>query len=266
MFPVGLGLKNLFISALFVVLIMGLLIPVLMKFRTKRLLVYIGFLISIIFFVKAALHAGYTLDRKKPNSILYIYDVDAQKAYWATYNYNLDVFTKQFLGDNPVKGGIDGKVAASKYGTSIAWHTPTKKIDLALPLVVDSTDSATNYYRFSITPQRYANRIELKANANLHFKDFILNGQAFAKQKGENYIMNTEKRKHLLSYYFTKPNETLTLEFTLEKGEKPDITMYLASYDLFTNPNFKITPRTDIMMPTPFVLNDAIVIKKRLLK
>jgi len=266
MFPVGLGLKNLFISALFVVLIMGLLIPVLMKFRTKRLLVYMGFLISIIFFVKAALHAGYTLDRKKPNSILYIYDADAQKAYWATYNYKLDVFTKQFLGDNPVKGGVDGKVAASKYGTSIAWHAPAKKIDLALPLVVDSTNSATNYYRFSITPQRYANRIELKANTNLHFKDFILNGQAFAKQKGKNYIMNTEKRKHLLSYYFTKPNETLTLEFTLEKGEKPDITMYLASYDLFTNPNFKITPRTDIMMPTPFVLNDAIVIKKRLLE
>jgi len=249
-----------------VVLIMGLLVPVLTKFRTKRLLVYVGFLISIVFFAKAALHAGYSLDRKKPNSILYIYDADAQKAYWATYNHKLDAFTKQFLGENPIKGGTDGKVAASKYGTSIAWHTPTKTIDLALPLVIDSTDSATNYYRFNITPQRYANRIELKANTNLHFIDFSLNGQAFAKQKGKNYIMNTEKRKHLLSYYFTKPNETLTLEFTLKKGEIPDITMYIASYDLFTNPNFNIKPRADIMMPTPFVLNDAIVIKKQLLK
>jgi len=266
MFPVGLGLKNLFISAFFVVLIMGLLLPTLMKFKTKRLLVYVGFLISIVFFVKAGLSSGYTIDRKKPNSILYIYDADAHKAYWATYNPKLDAFTKQFLGDNPVKGDPNGKVAASKYGTSLAWHKSAKVIDLALPIVSDSINSATNYYRFNISPQRKTNRIELKSNTKLQFKSFSLNGQAFTKQKGEKYVLNTKKGKHLLSYYFTKPDETLTLEFTLEKGEKPDITMYLASYDLFTNPNFNVTPRTEIMMPTPFVLNDAIVIKKHLLE
>jgi len=264
MFPVGLGLKNLFISTVFVVLIMGLLVPILLKFRTKRLLVYIGFLISIVFFVKAGLNADYTIDRKKPNSVLYMYDADAQKAYWATYNHELDSFTKQFFDKNAIKGGVDGKVAASKYGTSLAWHAPTKIIDLALPLVVDSADSVTNYYHFNITPQRYTNHIEFKANTNLHFKNFSLNGEAFTKQGDEKYVIDTEKRKHLLSYYFTKPNESITLEFTLEKGETPDITMYLASYDLFTNPNFNITPRSEIMMPTPFVLNDAIVVKKLL--
>lgn len=270
MFPVGLGLKNLFISAIFVVLIMGLLVPVLIKFRTKRLLVYMGFAISIVFFVKAALNAGYAIDIKKPNSILYIYDADAQKAYWATYNQKLDDFTTQFLGDNPIKGGVDGKVAASKYGTSLAWHKPTDIIPLELPeinqIVNDTIYQDKEHYHFIIRPHRHTNRIELKANSDLHFKNFSLNGQVFTKQKDEKYVMDTEKRKHLLSYYFTKPNETLTLEFTLEKGEIPDITMYIASYDLFTNPNFNIKPRSEIMMPTPFVLNDAIVIKKQLLK
>jgi len=266
MFPVGLGLKNLFISAVFVVLIMGLLVPVLANFKTKRLLVYVGILISIIFFVKADLHSGYSINRKKPNSILYIYNADTQKAYWITYDHKLDDFTKQFLGNKPIKGDIDGKIAASKYGTSLSWHKPAKIIDLAMPIIIDSIDIITNNYRFNITPQRKVNRIELKANNNLHFKSFIVNGEAFNKQKDEEYVINTEKRKSLLSYYFTKPKDTLSLEFTLEKGEKPDITMYLASYDLFTNPNFKIKPRSDIMMPTPFVLNDAIVIKKQLLK
>ena len=268
MFPVGLGLKNLFISAFFVVLMMGLLVPVLAKFRTKHNLVFLGFAISVLFFVKAALNSGYAIDRKKPNSILYVYDADAQKAYWSTYNHKIDPFTAQFLGKNPVKGGIDKKTVASKYATNQTWHTDAKLIDLKAPMITnikDSVETNANTYHFIITPQRTVNRIELIANTNLHFISFSLNGLAFTKQIEDAYVIDTEKRKHLLSYYFTQPNESLTLEFALKDGEKPDITLYEASYDLFTNPNFNITPRTDIMMPMPFVLNDAIVIKKQLI-
>jgi Peptidase family M28 len=264
MLPVGLGLKILYVSAVFTVLIMGLLIPVLAQFKTKKVLTALGFVISILFFIKADLHAGFSTDRKKPNSILYMYDADAHQAYWTTYNQKLDAFTKQFLGDNPTKGGFDAKATASKYGTNLAWHSPAKTIGLKEPIIKDSADVATNYFRISITPQRLVNRIELLANTNLHFKSFKVNGQIFTKQKGKTFVMDTEKRKHILSYYITKPYEKVIVEFVLKKGEKPDITIYEASYDLFTNPNFDITPRSAIMMPTPFVLNDAVVIKKRL--
>jgi len=266
MFPVGLGLKNLFISAVFVVLIMGLLIPVLVNFKTKRLLVIFGFIASALFFIKADLHAGYSIDHRKPNSILYLYDADIHKAYWETYNRKLDEFTEQFLGKNPVKGSIDGKMAASKYGTNIAWHKKAKLIDLKPPIITNTIDSVVtdNSYRFTITPQRYINRMEFIANNNLHFKSFVINGQAFTKQKNKKYVINTEKQKQILTYFFTKPGESITLKFTLKKGEKPDITIYGASYNLFTNPNFNIKPRSAIMMPTPFVLNDAIVVKKQL--
>ncbi len=268
MFPVGLGLKNLFISTFFVVLIMGLLVPILINFKTKRLLVILGFVLSVTFFIKANLHAGYSINQRKPNSILYLYDAGTHKAYWETYSQKLDKFTEQFLGKNPVKGGIDGKTAASKYGTGIAWHKKAKLIDLKTPMITNTTDSVVtdaNTYKFTITPQRYVNRMEFIANANLHFKRFVVNGQAFTKQKNAKYVINTEMRKHILTYFFTKPNESITLEFTLKNGEKPDITIYEASYDLFTNPNFEIKPRSNIMMPTPFVLSDAIVVKKRLL-
>ncbi|MCF6212601.1 MAG: M20/M25/M40 family metallo-hydrolase [Flavobacteriaceae bacterium] len=268
MFPVGLGLKNLFISSIFVVLMMGLLVPVLSRFKARRFLVIIGFAIAVLFFVKAALNAGYSIDQKKPNSILYIYDADAQKAYWTTYDRKLDTFTKQFLGSNPIKGGVDKKTVASKYSTNQTWHKEAKLIDLKMPLLIkterDSILIAKNTYQFTITPQRYVNRIEFIANTNLHFIDFSLNGQTFTKEKGGIYVFDTETRKHLLSYYFTQPDESITLKFTLKEGEKPDITFYEASYNLFTNPSFDITPRSEIMMPTPFVLNDAIVIKKLL--
>jgi hypothetical protein len=45
--------------------------------------------------------------------------------------------------------------------------------------------------------------------------------------------------------------------------------MFEASYDIFTNPLIqkltgKLNSRSEIMMPMPFILNDAVVIKKKI--
>ena len=36
------------------------------------------------------------------------------------------------------------------------------------------------------------------------------------------------------------------------------------SYDLLTNKAFSLTPRSEEMMPMPFVTNDAIIVTKKL--
>ncbi|MNQ62976.1 hypothetical protein D3C85_773420 [compost metagenome] len=37
-----------------------------------------------------------------------------------------------------------------------------------------------------------------------------------------------------------------------------------SSFDLMTNPLFQVKPRSDWMMPTPFVLNDAVLIQQKI--
>ena len=37
-----------------------------------------------------------------------------------------------------------------------------------------------------------------------------------------------------------------------------------SSFDLMSNSLFKIAPRADWMMPTPFVLNDAVLIQQKI--
>jgi hypothetical protein len=37
-----------------------------------------------------------------------------------------------------------------------------------------------------------------------------------------------------------------------------------SSFDLMSNPLFQIQKRANWMMPTPFVLNDAVIIKKKI--
>ena len=45
-------------------------------------------------------------------------------------------------------------------------------------------------------------------------------------------------------------------------SQKTELHIYEATYDLLTNERFNIVQREEHMMPKPFVLNDAIVVKK----
>jgi hypothetical protein len=55
----------------------------------------------LAFFVKAHYESGYEEGKAKSNSLLYIYNADTDKASWATYDVNLDPWTKEYLGENP---------------------------------------------------------------------------------------------------------------------------------------------------------------------
>ena len=103
MFPVGLGLKNLFISALFLVLIFGLVTPIFGSYKSRKTLVRLVGLSALFFFGLATYNSDFNEDRKKPNSIVFINDVDNNQSYWATYDRVPDAYTTQFLGENPTK-------------------------------------------------------------------------------------------------------------------------------------------------------------------
>ena len=64
-FPIGLGLKMLIGSALFTVLLFGLLFPVIGFYSWKRTLAYLSFLVAIILFFKAHVTSDFNADRKK---------------------------------------------------------------------------------------------------------------------------------------------------------------------------------------------------------
>jgi len=94
----------------------------------------------------------------------------------------------------------------------------------------------------------------------IQFKSFLVNGESSEIVKNSNYVFSVEKGT-IINFYRTGKDEIIDIEFVVDKDQKMDIDILEAKYDLFTNPQFKITPRTEIMMPMPFVLNDATVIK-----
>src|SRR5690606_30716782 len=114
-FPVGLGLKMLIGSAVFTVLLFGLLLPVLVSFRMKKTFASLFLFLGIISLVTAHFQSGFSDEQHKPNSLVYFQNTDTGESYWVTYDQALDSWTENYLGDDKVKASdVIDNVAGSK--------------------------------------------------------------------------------------------------------------------------------------------------------
>jgi hypothetical protein len=54
------------------------------------------------------------------------------------------------------------------------------------------------------------------------------------------------------------------MQFSIDATTVLDMELMESSFDLLTNPLFSLRKRENWMMPTAFVLNDAVVIKEKI--
>ncbi|WP_343696039.1 M28 family peptidase [Flavobacterium sp.] len=266
MFPVGLGLKILFVSAILTVLLFGLLLPIFNTFVKKGAWIMVFFAASIGFFIYAGYNSGYEHGKAKSNSLLYIYNANTNSALWATYDVNLDEWTKSYLGEKNQKApGLNSFPISSKYNSTFTHSAIAPLIDVPKPTIAflrDSVIGSNRYLKIKITPNRKVNRYDIYANPKMTFYNFKANGVSTFGEKGNRLQREDSK---ILCYYVVG-NEPLVMEFYINKSSIFDMDLIESSFDLMTNPELKVKPRSDWMMPTPFVLNDAVLIQQKIKK
>src|SRR5690606_36784479 len=122
----------------------------------------------------------------------------------------------------------------------------------------------TAKYSLKIAPNRKINRMEIFADRNVSFEEFNLNGLAAdSVSLGEqNFHVFTKRWQNRLLTYHAANRDTLRIEFSIDPEKLPEFTLYEASYDLLENPLLNVPARDNNMIPRPFVLNDAVIIKK----
>ena len=264
MFPIGLGLKVLFGSAILTVLIFGLLLPIFGAFAKKGTWALLFFILSIGFFAKAHFASGYELGKAKSNSLLYIYNADTDKASWATYDTNLDSWTKSYLGENPKEATpINAIPLFSKYNSGFTYIVDAPKKEILKPTIQfleDRIQGNQRHLKILITPNRNVNRYDIFANKKMVIHNFKANGVTTLGQKNSLY---ERKGKKIVSYYVVD-NAPLEMEFRINSNTVFDMELLESSFDLMTNPLFNMQKRENWMMPTPFVLNDAVLIKEKI--
>jgi hypothetical protein len=264
MFPIGLGLKVLFGSAVLTVLAFALMLPVFGVFIRKGLWSFFFFIMAIGFFVKADYASGYEAGKAKSNSLLYIYDADTQKANWVTYDTNLDSWTKEYLGQNPKEIIKSNELPLySKYNSEFTYSAEAPIKAIAKPTIEflkDSIAGNMRHLKIKIAPNRKVNRYDIFANEKMVLLNFKANGVKNLDQKGTKYL---REGKRVMSYYVVD-NEPLVLQFMIKANTVFDMDLIESSFDLMTHPLFRMTKRASWMMPTPFVLNDAVTIRQKI--
>ncbi len=263
MFAVGLGLKVLFISAIVLALLFGLLIPVINLTKTRKAFSKLAFLLTIVFFAIATYNSGFSEENKYPNSLVYIQNIQDSTAFWGTYNKVLDSYVKQKLGENPTSGGIASVSITSKYNTQFSFH---KKADELVPIATSKIeiqkDTLINDKRvvdIVFTPQKKIRKLEFVATDSIQFYNLTVNG--IPVNDGKTY---KPKRHSFLIYHFGNQDSILKLQMTIEKDFNPEIIVNEVSDDLLKTPAFSIQPRTKEMMTMPFVTNDAIISTRKI--
>ncbi|MEW7289220.1 M28 family peptidase [Aquimarina sp. 2304DJ70-9] len=268
-FPVALGLKILFVSAILSTLLFGVLLPVVGFYKRKHVFGNFALIFALIFLIAAHIKSDFTEERQKPNSLVYILDADQNKAVWASYDRMLDSWTKNYINpDENIAETYNKNALQSKYGRSFVYanQATTKNIrHPKLDVGRDTIIEGKRYYDLCIAPQRDINRIDIFTETVFNFDTLLVNGETaidFEYSDGAKYNAYTKRwKQHLLTYYVSK-NEPLELKMQFHKDSLPKFVFYESSYDLLTNEHFSIPSRSAAMMPKPFLVNDAVVIKK----
>ncbi|WP_027125572.1 M28 family peptidase [Gelidibacter mesophilus] len=264
MFPVGLGMKTIIATTLLVSLMFSLAISVFGFSRYKNRWAYLLFVAAFGFFIAAHFNSDFNEDQPKPNSLVYLYDADADKALWATYDNTLDDWTQNYLTNSPEIFDATSINFESKYATKLSYSKKAPIKPLKMPYIDKQKDTiikGVRHFQVFISPQRAVNTLEFYADGTNQFLSFNINGLEIEKNKGEAYVFNHRVKNRLFSYMVTE-QKAIELNFTVPASQKTSFDIFEVSFDLLENDLFKIPKRPKTMIPKPFVLNDAIIIKK----
>lgn len=257
MFPVGLGLKILFVSAILIALVFGLLLFTFQLKETRWPYKLTGVL-CLGFFAAATFNSGYSEENKKPNSLVYIQNTEDGSAYFGTYNAVLDEFNSPYFTDNKKEGSIASAETKSKYNTRFRQYAKTENRKILSSSFTIQKDTAIGDERFVelvIDPSRKIHKYEFSATKAVSFAKLKVNGADV--NRGKPYKV---KGGTFLIYHMGNNDKNLKVSFTVATQEQVEFTINEISYDLLSHPKFSIKPRAKTMMPMPFVTNDAIIV------
>lgn len=264
-FPVALGMKILFVAAVLSALLFGLLIPVLGHYRKKHVLALGSLVVTVGCVCFAFAKANFSPSQPESTSLVYLLNQQDKTAQWATYDATVNDWTALKMGKNPKKPQIDGNTIESKYGSSFNYVSKAPYLEmpeLEATILADSTLNNLRTVKMRISSAKMVHRIEVFAAASFTFKDASMNGIIPKRNKKTGDVLDNRYGNRLVSYYVVN-NEPLELSLTFPANQQPELLIYGASFDLLENKELAVKQRPTTMMSMPFVLNDAILRKKK---
>jgi hypothetical protein len=261
---VGLGPNILYVCSIFLALIFGLLLPVFGYYTNKKILGISSLLAGLFFLGIAHSKSDTPQERQIQDSLIYYHNMDEGKAYWATYNKEMDERTRALLGDNPEEATkYISNAAGPIYKTPYAYAKEAVLIDLPeTPIQIDrdTVIAGLRYTTITIAPNSTVNQIRMYTGRDIDFRHLEYNGKVFKPDSTET-LYNKRRTKGLLNYYIGQ-GDSLEFSYVVPDGVQPKFTLKEFSYNLLNNPNFKVSEPSNTSMPKPLIPNDAVIVER----
>ncbi|OIQ30922.1 MAG: peptidase M28 [Bacteroidetes bacterium MedPE-SWsnd-G2] len=265
MLPIGLGMKTIMASCLLVALNFGLLISVFGRIRQKGKWSVVILIIALGYLISAHTSSDFTEEQPKPTSLAYVLDLDKKEAIWASYDPKPDSWNAPYLTKNQLQPSEQNLVTfGSKYDTGFSLTSRANIKPLALPYIEFETDTIIEnerHVKVFISPQRKINRFEFFADTSAVYISFKVNGHDLKPVEPNTSVFAHREGERLFSFHISDES-LIELEFTTPKEQTSGLKFYEISYDLLNNKLFEVPERPSNKIPTPFVINDAVIITK----
>ncbi|NWJ44378.1 MAG: M20/M25/M40 family metallo-hydrolase [Chloroflexi bacterium] len=258
----ALGIRLMFVTVIPVVFITGLLAPfsILLADSNGWIVSGILFVGCAVFLVIGSMSASFNQQRRKPDNIFYVMNADTGQAVWGSTDAQPDEWTDQFFGQGyNLDTFPDYFSAPSQIGRKVLLsQAPAVALQAPLCEVLGKTiEDDLVAIRLCIRSQRNAPVMNL----------YITNPSILESSVNGIQLVETIQVKPISRWglRFANPPEA-GIELVLKVKKNLPLTLQIIdqSYELPSIPGFVFKPRSNHIMPVPYMgfIPDSTLVKK----
>lgn len=255
----ALTLNGIAMAVIFVVLPLGLLLPLIVHGVPSRRWLLPGSLavVSLCLMLTGILVSGFDPTHPKTNNILYALNADTGKAIFASSDQATDEWTRQFLSNGIERGTLNEFFPGSK---RVYMKSSTAAAELPAPqasLISDSRENGVRTLTLHLGSQRNAPVLSVYTQGDVEIVDAWIDGKQ-AMPAGQRSVPMRDWGIHF--HGLPEKGVELVLKTNSEKPYR--VLVVDRSYGIVELPGHAMAPRGPDMISSPHPASDASLVAK----
>ena len=257
----GFGLNGIWVIALLLVLLLGLLVPhlALVARPNKWVLPGASVLVAVVLLLIGIVRPDFDAARPKPNSLFYGLDANAGTAIWGSFDARPDEWTARFLSPHPENRPLPVFFSS----TSVPYlQTAAAVAPLEAPnveLLDDKSNDGVRTLHLHLTSPRRANVLTFFLDSKVKVLRATVNGKLIDSDNTP--ALNSFRNNWVLRYY-GPPAEGVYVNVEVKTSEPLKVRLLDLSYGLPQLPGAPATDRPDYMIPASMSSNHSTLVSK----
>ena len=257
----GFGLNGIWVIALLLVLLLGLLVPhlALVARPNKWVLPGASVLVAVVLLLIGIVRPDFDAARPKPNSLFYGLDANAGTAIWGSFDARPDEWTARFLSPHPENRPLPVFFSS----TSVPYlQTAAAVAPLEAPnveLLDDKSNDGVRTLHLHLTSPRRANVLTFFLDSKVKVLRATVNGKLIDSDNTP--ALNSFRNNWVLRYY-GPPAEGVYVNVEVKTSEPLKVRLLDLSYGLPQLPGAPATDRPAYMIPASMSSNHSTLVSR----